>query len=186
MSISPRSGAHFGERNLFLSRIRRSNRIKWQSPVFRVTERYLCNSLRRDSGFCLRSVSFVAFRATYAHSDPPTKERAVLAGTPPVTPNYTSAVLSELAQSKVKPQHGKQERKKRNRDMQHPHVHAHTPRAQHHAPNQAALGAGGARGRLSDTPARGLELWLLVPATTTKRASRPTKRSVREAVVAKT
>ena len=30
----------FGERNLFLSRIQRSNRIKWQSAVFRQIERY--------------------------------------------------------------------------------------------------------------------------------------------------
>ena len=39
VSTSPRPGAHFGERSLFLSHIRRSNRIKWQSEVFRETER---------------------------------------------------------------------------------------------------------------------------------------------------
>ena len=31
VSTSPRPGAHVGERNLFISRIRRSNRIKWHS-----------------------------------------------------------------------------------------------------------------------------------------------------------
>ena len=39
MSSSPSPGAHFGERNLFLSRIRRSNRIKSQVPQFFVGQK---------------------------------------------------------------------------------------------------------------------------------------------------
>ena len=48
MSTFPSPCAHFGERNLFLSRIRRSNRIKRQVPQFFVTQKGTIDSrLRR-------------------------------------------------------------------------------------------------------------------------------------------
>ena len=61
MATSPRSGTHFGERNLFLSHIRRSNRIKWQSGIFRVTERYASSS---DGSSSMMTPEFASMPAT--------------------------------------------------------------------------------------------------------------------------